>query len=191
MNLEGVKILFGGAFNPPTYSHYLIGKVFVNKYNATITYLPASSSYNKNVELCDYYHRYKMLEIITQKIGDGATISNFEKNQTMYLGTYETLKYFKDYYFLIGYDQFVNLHNWLNYEKLVTENKFIVIPREGYNIENALNEKLIKDNIQNFIFVEEDFENNSSTKFRNTLNKDILLEEVYDYIKKNKLYEVK
>lgn len=191
MNLDGIKILFGGAFNPPTYSHYLIGKKFVHKYNATITYLPTSSLYNKNVELCDYHHRYEMLEIITKKIGEGAIVSDFEEKQTKYLGTYETLRYFKDYYFLIGYDQFANLHNWLNYEKLVTENKFIVIPREGYNIERSLNDKLIKENLHNFIFVEDDFENNSSTNFRNTLNKDILLEEVYDYIKKNRLYEVK
>ena len=189
--IENIKILFGGAFNPPTYSHFLIGDKFVNKYHASIYYLPTSSIYNKNVEIIDYEHRYKMLELVVNKIGAGAYISEFERNQEVYLGTYQTLKHFADYYFLIGYDQFANLPNWLNFPKLVSECKFIVIPREGYNIKEALNNSLIKENINNFIFVEDDFGDDSSTEFRLTHNKDLLIDEVYEYIKKNKLYEVK
>lgn len=191
-SLENIKVLFGGAFNPPTVAHFKIGDILVNKYGATITYLPSSSVYNKNVEIISFNDRYNMLKLVTSKIGSGANISDYEKVQTEYKGTYLTLKDFKGYYFLIGYDQFVNLKNWINFPKLVSENNFLVIPRRGYDIENAKDNEIIRNNIDNFIFLD-DFPilEGSSTEFRLTHNKNIVIEEVYEYIKNNNLYEVK
>lgn len=194
MDLSNIKVLFGGAFNPPTKAHFEIGLKFVEM-NASITFMPTSSIYNKNIEIIDYQHRFEMLKIVADKINslileEKVYISNYEQNQSIYKGTYETLKDFKDYHFLIGYDQFNNLANWLNFEKLVSENKFIVIPRKGYDIEEALTNQIIKDNINNFLFVDISVDGQSSTKFRKTKDSNVVIDEVYEYIKKNKLYEV-
>jgi nicotinic acid mononucleotide adenylyltransferase len=74
-------------------------------------------------------------------------------------------------------------------DKLIEEFKFIIITRKGYDVSELIKEKY-NNNKDNFTILEIDFPI-SSTDFRENKNKEILLDEVYEYIKTNNLYEVK
>ena len=120
-----------------------------------------------------------------------AKVSDME-NEESYRGTYYALLDFKkidpDTYFVMGADNLDYLDTWINASELIRTNKFIVLNRKGFDVVSLVNEKY-KEHKENFTIVEID-NDLSSTLFRTNLNKDILLDEVYEYIKKNKLYGV-
>ena len=93
-----------------------------------------------------------------------------------------------DVYFVMGADNFDYLDNWIMADKLIKEFKFIILTREGYDVYKLINEKYLAYK-ENFIIIDIDYPI-SSTYFRNTKDNEILLDEVYEYITENELYEV-
>lgn len=187
-----MKILYGGAFNPPTIAHVKIIKLLLNKYrDAKIIIIPSNNDY-KSISNIDFIHRMNMIEIIKNHINsDRLIISDFELTLDKYYGTYYTLKHFNHPSFVIGSDQLNKIDTWIKYPEVVKENKFIVIPRVGYNMNEILNSKL-KGYKDNFTIIDEfDLMDISSTEFRRDKEQDLVLKEVYKYIKDNNLYEVK
>ena len=182
-------IIFGGAFNPPTRAHYEIAEKLIKRFNPdTFYFLPVGSKY-KNKQMLEFDYRYDMVSIMAEKLG--AKVSTME-NEESYRGTYYALLDFKkidpDTYFVMGADNLNYLDKWINAEELIKTNKFIVLSREGFDVFSLVNEKY-HENKNNFHIVEI---NNylSSTLFRTSLDKSVLLDEVYEYIKKNNLYGV-
>ena len=82
----------------------------------------------------------------------------------------------------MGADYFDYLDKWIMADKLIEEFKFIIITRKGYDVSELIKEKY--NNKDNFTILEIDFPI-SSTDFRENKNKEILLVEVYEYIKTN------
>ena len=184
-------IIYGGAFNPPTKAHYLIAKKIIEQFNPdTFYFLPVGQRYNKK-GMTDYENRYEMTMIMANKLKN-ASVSRKE-NEESFRGTYYALKDFSlidpDIYFVMGADNFDYLDNWIMAKNLISEFKFIVITRVGFDVGKLIEEKY-SDNRDNFTVLEIDFPI-SSTQFRENKDTSILLDEVYEYIKINNLYEVK
>ena len=87
----------------------------------------------------------------------------------------------------MGADNFDYLDKWINAESLVSEFKFVVLTREGYDI-NQIYQSKFSEFHKNFVFV--NYENViSSSLYRSSKDTSLLLDEINDYIRKNNLYE--
>ena len=180
--------VYGGAFNPPTKAHFEIIKLLLERFKPDEFYiLPVGPHYNKP-GVANFDDRYNMCEIVARKLG--VKVSSLE-NEPTYRGTYYALKDFQkkdqDVYFVMGADNFDYLDKWINALALVSEFKFIVLTRNGYDINQIYQSKFAQYH-QNFVFV--NYENTiSSSLYRYSKDEAILLEEVNEYIQKNNLYE--
>ena len=185
-----MKIIYGGSFNPPTIAHYKIAKYLLKKFkDSEIIFMPTSSLYHKD-ELASNKDRLRMLEIVAEELGARASVSDFEMKQDGYYGTTYTLAHFPESYFLLGADNLVNINKWINFPNIVVQNKFIVIPRGDIDI-MAIIEKddFMSKHKENFTILEDAPKLNvSSSEYRKTKNKKILLTKVNQYIKENNLY---
>lgn len=183
-------IIYGGAFNPPTKAHYEIAKKLIEEFKPDLFYfLPVGEKYNKK-GMASFKERFNMTKILADKL-ENASVSDKE-NEEHFRGTYYMLKDFslveKDIYFVMGADNFDYLDNWIMADKLIEEFKFIILTRKGYDVYELIDKKY-SNHKENFIVVEVDYQI-SSTYFRDTKDNSILLDEVYQYIIENKVYEV-
>lgn len=188
-DIKGIKVIFGGSFNPPTKAHFEIAKMVIEKFQVVdFIFLPTGNVYNK-ANLIDAKYRIEMLQLLCDKLNN-ASVSDYEMRQTKYLGTYKTLEDFRGYYFLMGADNFITLPQWINYPNVVINNKFIVINRDGIDCLKFMKEEdIIYEYKDNFIFVDDFKEIDiSSSKYHQTKDKNLLLEEINFYIEKQNLY---
>ena len=87
----------------------------------------------------------------------------------------------------MGADNFINITKWKDGQELIENYKYIVLDRDNINLD-----KYINDNV--FIIRNEDYNNYSSSRFRSMLKeekryeKELIPDEVIDYILENKLY---
>lgn len=185
-----MKIIFGGAFNPPTIAHKEIYKYVMERIKAdSFIYLPVSTLYTKN-GLESNEHRYNMLKLLVK--GTNALVSRDEIDDLNYKGTHAYLKSLnEESMFLMGSDNLRTLDTWINYPTLIKECKFIVISRGNLDDESYIkNDEVLSKYKDNFILLKGFDMDISSSKFRKTKDKNLLTKEVYEYIKENKLYEV-
>ena len=183
-------IIYGGAFNPPTKAHYEIAKMLIDRFKPdTFYFLPVGEKYNKK-GMESFDNRFNMTELMANKL-DKAVVSTKE-NEPKFRGTYYMLQDFsqidKDLYFVMGADNFDYLDNWIMASNLIAEFKFIILSRQGYDVDKLIEEKYYKHK-ENFIIINIDIPI-SSTEFRNNKDKQLVIEEVYKYIVENNLYEV-
>jgi len=152
-----------------------------------IIVVPVGDNYAK-AKLIDYKHRLEMAKLLDNRI----IVSDLENNDR-YLGTYNLLNKlsedFSNLYYVIGSDNLINLDKWIDYKNLLRDFKFIVFNRHNLDLMDIILDKYpeFKDN---FLVIEIDYDI-SSSEFRETKNKDLIPEEVYNYILENDLYEVK
>lgn len=189
--------VFGGSFNPPHKMHLNIGLELVNKqYVDKVIYVPTGSKYKYKNNLLPDKNRLEMLEILT-KTQEYLDVNDYElKDEVVY--TCETLAYFKELYptdeiyFICGADNLSYIDKWKNGEEILNNYKIIVMKRNGEDIEELL--KKFVDYQNNIIVADVEQQDISSTDIREKLkNKenvlDVLDKYVYEYIRKNKLYE--
>lgn len=187
--------IFGGSFNPPHKMHKRIALELIKKeYVEKVIYVPTGNKYSKK-DLIDAKERFKMLKIMTQN-NENLLVSNYElKNVLTY--TYQTLDYFKSLYpndeicFICGTDNLQEITTWRNYNYILDNYKIFVIKRNNDNIENIMNSV----NTKNIIIININAKDLSSTSIRKSLKEDgysfDLDDEVMDYIRKRKLYNIK
>lgn len=191
MQKKKMRILYGGAFNPPTIAHYEVIKYLISKFFAAeIIVMPSCHNYKENIA---DQHRYNMIKIIVDSFhNEMIKVSDYEIKLGKYVGTYYTLKVFDYPYFVMGADQLVTIDKWICYPDIVKENKFIILPRNNVDIYKVIhNNPILKVYSSNFIIANDFVELNvSSTQFRNTINENIVTDDVFTYIKENKLYGV-
>jgi len=191
-----MRVVFGGAFNPVTKAHMDVYHFLKEQIDfSEFIFLPVSSAYTKS-ELASNYHRLNMLELVTSKFAD-IEVSKLEIDDSDFLGTYQSLirlydKKEDELAFVVGADNLIKMHKWINIEGILSEFQVIVLGRNGLDIEELIREREVLDKHRSRFLVFEDFSRNiSSTTFRETLNKEDVEEEVFDYIHENKLYGVK
>ena len=184
-----MRIIYGGSFNPPTIAHKRMYYFLDNKLSFDeFIYLPVSTKYSKaNLESNE--DRYNMLRLLIKDMPK-AQVSDSEFNDHTYLGTYSFLKTQpKDTIFVMGSDNLKTIRTWINYEKLLSEFKFIIIERDSDNLDELIeNDLLLKKNKENFIIFNDFDMTVSSSDYRLNKNESIIPNEVLDYIKKHHLY---
>lgn len=189
--------VFGGSFNPPHKMHLDIGVQLVNKqYVDNVVYVPTGSKYKYKNNLLPDKNRLEMLEILTKK-HEGLSVNDYElKDEVVY--TCETLAYFKevypndDIYFVCGADNLSYIDKWKNGEDILKNYKILVMKRKGEDIDELLEK--FKEYKNNIVVADVEQRDISSTDIRERLKNnenvlDVLDKDVYEYIRKNKLYE--
>ena len=188
--------VFGGSFNPPHKMHLNIGVQLVNKqYVDNVIYVPTGSKYKYKNNLLPDKNRLDMLEILTKNY-KYLDVNDYElKDGVVY--TCETLAHFKeiysndDIYFVCGADNLSYIDKWKNGEEILSNYKILVMKRKGEDIDELLEK--FKEYRNNIVVADIEQQDISSTDIRERLkNKeevlDVLDKEVYEYIRKNKLY---
>jgi len=199
--------ILGLAANPPHKGHIQLAQFVLNTSGEfdEVWLMPAySHMYNKDMVSAE--HRLAMCEIAAKK---DARIKVFDyeirnklKGETYYF--FKRLKEEKEltekYQFamIVGLDNANTFDKWVNYEELERLAQFVVVPRAGVERNMDVNWYLQKPHI--FLNSETKIINSSSTEIRDLLDgenhwKEIdifeyLDENVYNYIKENKLYEI-
>lgn len=189
--------VFGGSFNPPHKMHLNIGIQLVNKhYVDNVVYVPTGSKYKYKNNLLPDRNRLEMLEILTKRY-EYLSVNDYElKDEVVY--TCETLAYFKevypndDIYFVCGADNLSYIDKWKNGEEILRDYKILVMKRKGEDIEELLEK--FKEYKNNIVVADMEQRDISSTDIREKLKNnenvlDVLDNDVYEYIRKNKLYE--
>lgn len=190
--------IFGGSFNPPHKMHLEMGLNLINRqYVDKVIYVPTGSKYKYKNNLLPDKNRLDMLKLITDKY-DYLSVNDYElKSEVIY--TYQTLKYFKEMnpndeiYFICGTDNLSYMNKWMNSEEILSNYKILVVRRNNENVDNLL-DKFGKYR-KNIVVADVEQSDISSTDIREKIkNKenvlDVLDKDVYEYIKKNKLYEM-
>jgi len=183
-----LNIVYGGSFNPPTIAHEGIISELKKEFKPeNIIIIPAGNSYNRK-ELLDFRHRYNMLKLVSDDI-----ISDIENKNQEYKGTLYTLDLLsKDYsniHFVMGADNLIDIKSWIRYEELLSKYNFIIITRDDIDIKAFIDNNLSAYK-SHFSFISLKYKV-SSTAIRNNIeeHKNMLNPKVYEYIKKNHLYE--
>ncbi len=183
-----MEVVFGGSFNPPTVAHYEIIKELSKKYDKVIV-LPNGKSYGRKTLVDDKY-RIDMLNLIIKEF-DNVEVSGIEMEKK-FEGTYLTLRELNHPVFVCGDDWIDNLETWICAKELVSENKFLVLTRDKTEeeifkiIENS---KLLKEYKSHFEVLKLNFKEYSSKRFRLYYDKTQVLDEVFEYINKHRLYK--
>lgn len=195
-------VVFGGSFNPPLNSHFSIAQNVLNQFDDVekIVFIPLNKKYGKN-GMIENEHRYNMLKLVADK-NDEFEVSRIDIDANRSLYSFEHLDEIQKNYpnkellLLIGSDNLKEFSSWRNPEFVLSNYKILVMTRDTDNIEAIINDdELLKKHKDSIITINEDIRSNySSTYVRKLLqeNKSIrylVPDEVYQYIKKNHLYQ--
>lgn len=195
-------VIFGGSFNPPLNSHFSLAESIVNEYDDVekVIFVPVNSKYNKR-GLIDNEHRFNMLKMVCDK-NDDLEVSRVELDNERQLYTIETMRLLKEEYkdyellFTIGTDNLKELYWWKDADKLLEEFKILVLERDTDNMDEIISENefllkykksllKVKNSIRSNLsstFVRDKLKNRKSIRY-------LVPDEVYFYIKENKLFE--
>lgn len=193
--------VFCGSFNPPLNSHCILAQQVLNEFREVekVLFVPVSDQYNKK-ELISQEHRYNMLKLICNE-NEKFEVSDIELSSQRQAYTIETLKILQKMYsekqiiLLIGSDNLAQLHTWHKVEELLKNFKILVLSRAEDEINQIIeSNKLLKENKNSFIILENELRTNLSSNFVRQQIKNrksikyLLPEEVLKYIKMNNLY---
>jgi nicotinate-nucleotide adenylyltransferase len=186
-------IVFGGAFNPVTNAHINVATFLLQEFpSARFFFLPVSSAYTKS-DLASNHDRVEMLQLAINNHAN-MSISDLEINDSDFLGTYRSLirisdNYHEDVAFVIGADNLLSMHKWINVHGILSEFKIIVLGRYNLNIQELIDkDPVLSQHIESFLIYDDFHMDISSTKFRQTMDKNLVPKNVYEYIIKNELY---
>lgn len=197
-------IIFGGAFNPPLYSHFSLAEQIINELEEVykIIFVPVNSSYKKNEIVIANNHRYNMLKLVCDK-NENFEVSDVELKEERQLNTIETLNIFSKIYqgfeiiFMTGTDNLKEFHTWVGAEDILKNYRVLVLERDNDCMEEIISSnEFLNRNRASFIKIKDNIRTNlSSTYIRNKIRngksiKYLIPDEIYEYIKTNKLYEV-
>ncbi len=174
--------VYGGSFDPITLAHEeIINRLseefdqvlVIPSYESTVKTFKAS--FDDRIRMCiEWELKDNVIVSSISEITDGTTYDLMEKVKT-------NRGHEHDYHIVIGQDQAMTFEKWVKAEQLISKYKFVVFGR-GYSSGSEMWFKKEPN-----IFFEMD-NSISSSEFRNTLNFDLLNENVANYIIDNKLY---
>ena len=160
------KAIFLGSFNPPHKGHYSAVKSVIDFFQMNdeqkfdkIRIIPCWQNPNKS-KLIDFWDRYRMCRYEFASLSDNCLVDDIEAIiKPTY--TYELIDYFKDnkdkiigpdFWWIITEETFKELidHKWKESERLLNENKFIIITKDEVDVDIS---EYCKKNDINKIFV--------------------------------------
>ncbi len=172
--------VFVGSFDPVHKGHTDIMNYLVDKKMVDKVLVVATGNYWDKQNITNLNKRLDMLDFISSK----NIIIDKKHNNLEY--TYQVLNTLKEenpndeFYLVIGADNANTLYKWKHYDEII---KYGIIVIKRNNMKINLETK-------NLIILNNDFISISSTKIRSDVNKwkEYLNDNVYNYIKINKLY---
>ena len=183
-----MKVVFGGSFNPPTIAHEKIIELLSKRYDEVVI-VPNGRKYIRK-ELFSNKNRVEMLNLIAQKYHN-VVVSPLELERE-FKGTYYTLRELNHPVFACGDDCLFDFKTWMNAEKLLEENTFLIFTRNN-NVEE-IRKQICNDNFlsqyqDKFDIISINYPNISSNSYRKTLDQNYLSNDIKAYIDRNKLYK--
>lgn len=192
--------IFGGTFDPPHIGHFILAEQIINRFELdNIIFMPAGRPpHKREKEISPDYIRFEMLKLAVDK-NEKFSLSDWELKNDGFSYTAKTLAQFvpqleaEEVFFVIGADSLAEIFKWKKPEYLLSEAKFIVFNRPGYNIEEILNQQRYqpyRDNILNYqglnievssSFIRSEHRRNNSIRY-------LTLEQIVEYINENNLY---
>jgi len=182
--------ILGGTFDPPHIGHLIIAEeVRLALKLEEIWFVPTYLPPHKNEPGTFVNHRINMLEkaLYTNPFFYINTIE-IERLGKSY--TFDTMRVLKEedpdteFYFIIGADMVEYLPHWHKINELIHMVQFVGVNRKGYHLDSDY--PIIETDIPlievSSTMLRKRLENNQSVKY-------IVPDEVYTYIKENKLYE--
>ena len=194
-------VVFGGVFNPPLNSHFLIAEQIKNQFVEVekIIFVPTNKLYGKQ-DLVDNTHRYNMLKLVINK-NPKFMLSPIEIDSNRQPYTFETLEAIsKEYtnktiYYSMGTDNLKTFSTWKKPEEIIKNHKILIFERDRDNMEDIIaNNEFLMQNKDAFIKINQDIRtNHSSTFVKNEIKagnsiRYLTPDEIYEYIEQNKLY---
>jgi len=186
--MENNVILIGGAFNPITKGHILLGELLLDKFPGYEVWYVLSKNHPDGKDLVEFDIRFDMIQ---QVIKDNMRVCMVENLYNLSGYTYDTVKTLNDKfdnynfkYYVIGSDRLETLNTWNNIDKLKELIKFITIERSGYekipyDIEFKPKINYSSTDVRKLIQVQVD----------DSLILELIDEKVLDIIKEYNLYE--
>ena len=129
---------------------------------------------------CMTEQRFEVSEIETSLNKNLNTIDAFRLIENAYPND--------DRYFLIGADNFVNILKWKENCNLINNYSYIVFEREGIDLKSYIYNNFKNKKINILIVKNNKYNRVSASKYRMSLNEDLLPEGVDKYIKDNSVY---
>lgn len=182
-DLKDKSVVYGGSFNPLTIAHEEIINYIYRNITKNLVILPNGDKYTlKN--LVSFEKRVEMIKNIFPNI----VIDDYE-NQQEFRGTVKYLEDRNHPFFVLGGDSLKELITWIDHDKLIANNKFIVFNRDNTNFDEFFESNdVLKQNKNNFYILNVSFSPVSSSGYRDTKNELFVSSKTLNFIKKNKLY---
>ena len=188
----------GGTFNPPHKAHIAMAKAAYEEYSLDKVMFMTGGNPPHKIAATDAKIRHHMMKMAISPYPEFEAC-DYEINKKSYSYTADTLKYLNEkypddsFYFIIGGDSFGAMFSWYKPEEILKRCTLLVYPREGYPNENDAKGFSEKYGARVFVLHAPQFDY-SSTKIRQMVEqgKDLseyIEPEVYEYIKRNSLYE--
>jgi nicotinate-nucleotide adenylyltransferase len=128
--------VFGGSFSPVTNAHLALAEQITNLYDIEkVFFLPVSDLYEKS-GLLPAEHRVEMLKLACES-NTKFEVSEIEVQSTTLLNTIDSLRRLRKQYpdhpiaFVMGSDNLGVIDTWNEFQELIDDYYFIVIPRNG------------------------------------------------------------
>ncbi|MGL4344033.1 MAG: nicotinate (nicotinamide) nucleotide adenylyltransferase [Cellulosilyticaceae bacterium] len=201
--MDGVIVVFGGAFNPPTNSHFSLAEQVVSEYEEVekVLFLPVSDHYPKE-DLLDAVYRVEMLRKVCE-YNPFFEVSTIEVDSSQLLTTVESLMKIKTQYpnheiwFTMGTDNLRKITSWIGYKEILEQFKLLILERAEDTLEKVLAEdQVIAGYRDKFLKAKDTIRSNcNSTLLRSKLRRGksiryLVPDEVYEYIKIKGLYTI-
>lgn len=201
--MDQVIVVFGGAFNPPTNSHFSLAEQLCSEYSEIekVIFVPVSDRYPKD-DLLEARHRVEMLRRVCE-LNPYFEVSTVEVEAEELLCTIQTLKLIQEQYpkheiwFTMGTDNLESVHSWFGYKELMAEFKSLVLERGEDMMERIIDANPeLKRYKERFIKAKETVRSNcNSTLIRSKLRRGksiryLVPDEVYEYIRIRDLYRI-
>lgn len=187
--------VFGGTFNPFHMGHYQIleyvcGLSFIDR----VLLMPDKIPPHKTCDfLADNADRIEMCSLVCEDFSKAELcLIEFERQGKSYSA--DTIKLLKEkyhndkFFMVIGGDMLATLDTWYKWQELIKDTAFIVFDRDGIDSFEHHIERMRNYGTEIFVMNKEIIDV-SSTELRQSLNKELLPEKVYNYIKNKGIYD--
>lgn len=192
--------IYGGTFNPIHFGHISIANEFIKKFEIDICEIfPTHISPFKTNDNNDFLDSFYRLEMLKLAFRDKTTfhINDFEVKSNQISYTYKTIEHVKELYpnahlyLLIGSDQAINFHKWMNWD-WITEEVALVIAERNQSIQSDFEFQKLRP-LTNVLYLGNELIKISSSdireRIRNNLDCSHLLpDSVLEFIQNNNLY---
>ena len=193
--------MFGGSFNPPHIGHLELAQAFIDRLSLDkLLLIPVFSPPHKSgSEMATAQHRLNMCKLL-EKYNNKIEVSDIEVIRGGSSYTVDTLKALKALYpddelfLIIGADMYMSLQSWYQPEQICSLAKICTVSRNSDDTQELENHsRFLKRFGCESVILDERVKTVSSTQIRNYLKSgksldNLVVPEVYEYIRCNKLY---